>query len=56
MDTVPLTISYHQFRFQIGEYFVEEIWYFITKRNQNDKNTIFCDEKQKKNLPYWPVM
>ena len=30
-----------------GQYSVAEIGYFIKKRNENDKNTIFFDEKQK---------
>ena len=37
--TVPLTISYHLFRFLIGQYSFVEIRYFINKRNKNDKNT-----------------
>ena len=37
--TVPLTISYHLFRFLIGQYSFVEIRYFIKKRNKNDKNT-----------------
>ena len=48
--TVPLTISYHQFWFLIGWYAVTEIWYLKfddQKRNENDKNQIFFDEKQK---------
>ena len=39
IHTVPLTISYHLFRFLIGQYSVVEIRYFIKKRNNNDKNT-----------------
>ena len=44
-NTVPLTISYHQFRFLIGSYSVADNWYFIKKRKKNDKNNFF-DKKQ----------
>ena len=45
----PLTISYHQFQFLIGYYSVAEIWYFIQKRNENDKSTNFLMKTDNKN-------
>ena len=40
-------LSYHLFRFLIGLYPVAKIQYFIKKRSENDKNTIFLKKKNK---------
>ena len=71
LNRLPLTASYNLFRFLIGSYSVAEIQYSIKKRNANDKNTFFFDEKQTKNKQrkcwcklafltvhslYWPVV
>ena len=49
LSSIPLTISYHQFRFLIGSYSVVEIWYFIKKkRKENYKNTTFLVKHNKK--------
>ena len=34
LSSIPLIISYHQFRFLIGSYSVVEIWYFIKKKEK----------------------
>ena len=72
LQTNPLIISYHLFRFLIGQYSVAEIRYFIKKRNERDKNTNFFMKKKTKKRqksickykvafftvksPHWPVM
>ena len=37
LRTVPMAISYHQFRFLIGYYSVTQIWYFIQKKTKKNK-------------------
>ena len=48
LHTVPLTISYHLFRFLIGWYSVAEIRYFIKRKDEYDKNTSFLTKNNKK--------
>ena len=46
--TVPQTVGNHQHTFLIGYYFVADIWYFIKKRNENNKNANFILKSNKK--------
>ena len=41
-DRIPLTVSYHQFLFLIGQYSVAEfdIWLKNDNDNENDKKTL----------------
>ena len=48
LHVVPLTISNHQCRFLIGQYSIVEIWYFILKKNENDKNMNCLMKRNKK--------
>lgn len=50
LNRLPLTASYNLFRFLIGSYSVAEIQYSIKKRNANDKNTFFFNEKETKEM------
>ena len=45
MHSVLLTISYDQVWFLIDKYSFAGIWDLIKKRNENDKNTFFLNEK-----------
>ena len=48
MHSVLLTISYDQVWFLIDKYSFAGIWDLIKKRNENDKNTFFLNEKNPK--------
>ena len=54
--TVLLTFVHHQFTFLIGQYAVAEIWYFIKKRDENDKNKFMMKNSKKISKKYMKAL